>query len=171
VISPTQRCLPDNTQHSQETDIHAPSGIRTRNPSKRPQTHALARANTGIGGIIIYSGNFLTPRNDQTKCRWCDLDILFSTQRERQADEQGAANLSQKTALCHIIYTQYSKRGDAQGDEVWEVRNRSRLPKRSKSETFKLHNLNRSAIGRVSQFLSLNNDKCDSLTTRLKEKK
>ena len=38
VISPTQR-LPDNTQHSQETDSHAPpphhSGIRTRNPSKR----------------------------------------------------------------------------------------------------------------------------------------
>jgi len=27
--------LPDNTQHSQERDIHAPGGIRTRNPSKR----------------------------------------------------------------------------------------------------------------------------------------
>ena len=27
--------LPDNTQHSQETDIHAPGGIRTHNPSKR----------------------------------------------------------------------------------------------------------------------------------------
>ena len=25
----------DNTQHSQETDNHDPSGIRTRNPSKR----------------------------------------------------------------------------------------------------------------------------------------
>jgi len=35
VISPTQRSLPDNTQDSQETDIHAPSGIRTLNPSKR----------------------------------------------------------------------------------------------------------------------------------------
>jgi hypothetical protein len=34
VISPTQRPLPDNTQHSQEIDTHAPSGIRTRNPSK-----------------------------------------------------------------------------------------------------------------------------------------
>jgi len=32
VMSPTQRPLPDNTQH---TDIHAPGGIRTRNPSKR----------------------------------------------------------------------------------------------------------------------------------------
>jgi hypothetical protein len=27
--------LPDNTHHSQETDIHAPGGIRTRNTSKR----------------------------------------------------------------------------------------------------------------------------------------
>jgi hypothetical protein len=36
VISPTQRPLPDDAQHSQETDIHAPGGIRTPNPSKRP---------------------------------------------------------------------------------------------------------------------------------------
>ena len=35
VIGPTQRPLPDNTQHSQQTDIHVPGGIRTRNPSKR----------------------------------------------------------------------------------------------------------------------------------------
>jgi len=34
-ISPTQRPLPDNKQHSQETHIHAPGGIRIRNPSKR----------------------------------------------------------------------------------------------------------------------------------------
>ena len=31
----TQRPLPDNTQHLQETDIHAPDGIWTRNPSKQ----------------------------------------------------------------------------------------------------------------------------------------
>jgi len=34
VIGPSQRPLPDNTQHSQETVIHAPGGIRTRNLSK-----------------------------------------------------------------------------------------------------------------------------------------
>jgi hypothetical protein len=34
VIGPKQSPLRDNTQHSQETDIHAPGGIRTRNPSK-----------------------------------------------------------------------------------------------------------------------------------------
>jgi hypothetical protein len=31
VFNPMQRPLPDNTQHSKETDIHAPVGIRTRN--------------------------------------------------------------------------------------------------------------------------------------------
>ena len=35
VISLSQRPLPDNTQHSQQTDIHAPGGIRTHNPSQR----------------------------------------------------------------------------------------------------------------------------------------
>jgi hypothetical protein len=35
VISQAQRPLPDNTQHSQETNIHAPGGIRTHNLSKR----------------------------------------------------------------------------------------------------------------------------------------
>ena len=40
MISPSQRPLPGNTQHLQETDTHAPGGIRTRNPqqasSRRP---------------------------------------------------------------------------------------------------------------------------------------
>jgi len=34
-ISPSQRPLPANTQHSQKTDIHASRGVRTRNPIKR----------------------------------------------------------------------------------------------------------------------------------------
>jgi hypothetical protein len=59
VISPTQGPLPDNTQHSKETDIDASGGIRSRTAipaSERPQTHALDRAATGMGkynNIII----------------------------------------------------------------------------------------------------------------------
>ena len=34
VISQTQRPLPDNTQHSQQTDIDVPGWIQTSNPSK-----------------------------------------------------------------------------------------------------------------------------------------
>ena len=39
VISSSQRPLPDNTQHSQQRDIHAPVGIRTHNCSRRSATH------------------------------------------------------------------------------------------------------------------------------------
>jgi hypothetical protein len=35
VISSLQRPLPENTQHSQQTNIHAPSGIRTHDLSRR----------------------------------------------------------------------------------------------------------------------------------------
>jgi hypothetical protein len=35
VISPTLKPLRDNTQHSQETDIHNLGGIQTHNPSKQ----------------------------------------------------------------------------------------------------------------------------------------
>jgi len=48
VISPTQRPVSDNTEHSQETDVHAAGGIRTSNPIKRVVA-ALDRVATGIG--------------------------------------------------------------------------------------------------------------------------
>ena len=35
MISPSQRHLPDNTQHSKQTNIQAPGGIRTHNLSRR----------------------------------------------------------------------------------------------------------------------------------------
>ena len=38
VISSSQRPLPDNTQHSQQTDIHVHCGIRTHNLSRRAAT-------------------------------------------------------------------------------------------------------------------------------------
>jgi len=49
LISPSQRPLPDNTQHSQETNIHALGGICTISASERPQTYVLDRAATEIG--------------------------------------------------------------------------------------------------------------------------
>ena len=38
VISSSQRPLPDNTQQSQQTNVHAPGWIRTHNPSRRAAT-------------------------------------------------------------------------------------------------------------------------------------
>jgi len=51
VISPTQRPLPDNTQLSQETDLHAAGEIRNpRIPANEwQQTHSLDRAATRLG--------------------------------------------------------------------------------------------------------------------------
>jgi len=43
VISPPQRPVPVNTQHSQETDIPALGGIRTRNLSERAAADPLLR--------------------------------------------------------------------------------------------------------------------------------
>jgi len=48
MISSSQRPLPDNTQLSQQTDIHAPSGP-TVSGGECPQTYALDRAATGTG--------------------------------------------------------------------------------------------------------------------------
>jgi hypothetical protein len=53
--SPTQRPLPDNTQHSQETDINAPVGFEPIiAASERPKIHALDRGATGMGSKEIY---------------------------------------------------------------------------------------------------------------------
>ena len=35
MISSSQRTLPHHTQHSQQTNVHAPGGIRTHNPTRR----------------------------------------------------------------------------------------------------------------------------------------
>jgi hypothetical protein len=51
VMSPTQRALHNNTQYSQETDIHAAGGVRSHDIVKR---RALDRAVTGIGEGLKY---------------------------------------------------------------------------------------------------------------------
>ena len=43
VISSSQRPLPDNTQHSQQTNIHAPGGIQTHDLSRRAATDLCLR--------------------------------------------------------------------------------------------------------------------------------
>ena len=50
VINPSQRPLPDNTQHSQQTNIHAAGGIRTHDRSRRA---AVGATGTGHQVLII----------------------------------------------------------------------------------------------------------------------
>ena len=56
VISSSQRPLPDNTQHSQQKNIHAPVGFEPKiSAGERPQTCALDRAATGSYKSITIS--------------------------------------------------------------------------------------------------------------------
>jgi hypothetical protein len=54
VIGRKQRHLPDNTQHSKETDVNVPDVIGIRIPaSDRLQILTLGRPATGIGRLLI----------------------------------------------------------------------------------------------------------------------
>jgi hypothetical protein len=49
-----------NTQHSQETGIHASGGIQTQNPSKQAATgYLLSSLATGIGWYNITDNNVM----------------------------------------------------------------------------------------------------------------
>jgi len=49
VISPTQRPVRDNTQHSQDTGIQTPGGIRSRNPNKRAAADPRPKTTPSMG--------------------------------------------------------------------------------------------------------------------------
>ena len=79
-ISQSQRPSPDNTQHSQQTDIYAPAGSKTANPvSERRQTCALDRTATEIGGKIYYNGQFraLAGRGATISTKFLESDFTF----------------------------------------------------------------------------------------------
>jgi hypothetical protein len=59
VIGPSQRPLPDNTQHSQQTEVHVSDGIRTTIPaSERPQAQSLDHAAIAPGGSLLTFRHF-----------------------------------------------------------------------------------------------------------------
>ena len=82
VISPSQRPLPDNTQHSLQTEIHAPGGIRNSNPSKRaaavprlrPRGHCDRHSlNSDEEPYVQEAPDHLTPQDKpQTEIAHCD---------------------------------------------------------------------------------------------------
>jgi hypothetical protein len=62
VISLLQRPLPDNTQHSQQTNIHAPDGIQTHNPSRRVAVDPRLRSRGHWKWLIHYIVNPVTTK-------------------------------------------------------------------------------------------------------------
>ena len=73
VISPTQRPLPDNTQHLQQADFHAPGGIQTHNSSKTATTNPHLRSGGHWDRHIISYMGFIFP----TICRHIYIYIFF----------------------------------------------------------------------------------------------
>ena len=60
MISSSQRLLPDNTQHSQQRDIHAHGGIRNHNRSKTVAADSRrSRAATGTGNYYFIPGLYV----------------------------------------------------------------------------------------------------------------
>ena len=79
-MSDQPRPLPDNTQRSQDTDIHCPGGIRTRNPSERkatdprlrPRDRGILPSDTvcGLRGLVLSIRN-RSKVYQRTCSSWC----------------------------------------------------------------------------------------------------
>jgi len=85
MIGPSQGPLPDNIQHSQETVIHTPGGIRTRTLSKRAAADPLLRPRERWNRRVqcMQEGNTLSCFFWRSKCstwqhtnNFCDYRIL-----------------------------------------------------------------------------------------------
>ena len=72
VISASQRPLPDNTQHSQQTDIHAPGGIRTHILSRRSgaDLRLRPRGHWDRRCLVNYYGEFQASRGSNVYDRY-----------------------------------------------------------------------------------------------------
>ena len=66
VIRPTQRSLSDNTQQSQQTDIHAPGGIRTHNSSKRAAEDQRLRPSSGATTTAVAASGLPSELGDKS---------------------------------------------------------------------------------------------------------
>ena len=91
-ISPNQRPLPDNTQHSKETDIHTPSGIRTRNPSKREVVEPHLRQHGHRDRLFVH---YLLKINFLLHAK--DVFLLFYP-------EEGGEMLLRKVGIFYILF-------------------------------------------------------------------
>ena len=65
MISSSQRPLPDNTQHSQQTNIHAPGGIRTHDLSRRAASDQCLRLRGHWDRLLVLP---IHHKNNAKKC-------------------------------------------------------------------------------------------------------
>ena len=114
VISQSQRPLPDNTRHSQQTNIHAPGGIRTHNLSRRaaadlhlrPRGHWDRRScllQLSDIHIIKMTGNLLVPKVP-------DVAIFFLVQQSTVGQGLLIHDVSRSHSTTHHSRQDFSGR-------------------------------------------------------------
>ena len=76
VISSSQRRLPDNIQHSQQTNIYSPGGIRTHNLSRRAAADLRLRPRAHWDRPISYPISCWICINNSGRCREGDSEWM-----------------------------------------------------------------------------------------------
>ena len=96
MISPSQRPLPDNTQHSQQTNIQALGGIRTHDRSRRATVDLRLRPRGRWDRLIVmvllliiadYSDVFIG-RNNRRLQHFCVIAEFLAVEQMNVADVQ-----------------------------------------------------------------------------------
>jgi hypothetical protein len=108
VISSSQRPLPDNTRHSQQTNIHAPGGSRTHDLSRRAAANTIKDFRKNSVKIIKEVKN-----------------IMEENQTKHLGPGRGCATI--KIRVCNKIYKRSKRK-----DESKEYHKESRFEKKQK---------------------------------------
>jgi hypothetical protein len=110
MISSSQRPPPDNTQHSQQTDIHAPGEMRTHDLSRRaavdlrlrPRGHWDRQTNKYSYGICI-TEFAINVRNDNPRPLYTSWHVCETHQFTRTSPLQGTQH-SQCGGAMHLVF-------------------------------------------------------------------
>jgi hypothetical protein len=108
MISPTQRPLPDNTRHSQETGIHAAGGIRTHNPSKRAAADPSLRSRGHWDRLssVVTIQNAILPKCSQQDITLLNLFISIKRStcfRRFLRPSSGAQTVHTASGICQTL--------------------------------------------------------------------
>ena len=106
MISPSQRPLPNNTQHSQQTDIHAPGGIRTHNLSRRAVADLRLRPRGHWDRQLVHLDGFITRKGFNNSVYFSTAPLRFAVCRN------GAAGAASQP--CHVSCMHYCNTADTQ---------------------------------------------------------
>ena len=104
VISPTQRLQPNNTQHSQQTDIHALGGIRNYNLCRQAAAnlHLRPRGHWDRQRLLTQSNNFSYFHHAGIKAKCCGVIGHIQRMRTGKVRVSGIPVLPQWFLQNHI---------------------------------------------------------------------